>query len=166
MTASPSQAGANYVQALDRSAGIRVESAAWFTPGSTVTVVGYLGTKPSGEKYLYDAGLISDAPGAMPASMGAIAGNIGAVGLIGNGPGNVGLLMRAWGTVTTAASGFFTLNDGSLEGDGLKVDCSSAGNPPAAGSVVVVTGIVQLEGAAPSAATVLRPRSAGDIELK
>jgi uncharacterized lipoprotein YddW (UPF0748 family) len=167
VTANPSQAGANYVQAADRSAGIRVESAAWFTPGSTVTVVGYLGTKPSGEKYLYDAGLVSDAPGAMPASMGAIAGNIGAVGLTGgNGAGNAGLLMRTWGTVTTAGSGFFTLNDGSLEGDGLKVDCSSAGNPPAAGSVVVVTGIVQLDGTAPDAAPLLRPRFAGDVEIR
>lgn len=166
VTASTPQAGANYVQAPDRSAGIRAESGVAFTAGNTVTVVGYLGTKPSGERYLYDCGLTSDAAGTMPLSMGAYPGNLGARSLAGALPANVGLLMRAWGTVKSTGSGFFVLNDGSLAGDGLKVDCSSAGNPPAAGSVVMVTGIVQLDGTAPNAAALLRPRFAGDVEIR
>lgn len=168
VSASSAQAGANYVQAQDRSAGIRAESVEVFTPGRMVQLVGVLGTKPSGERYLGNCQRVSDVAALSPLrSMGVVPAEVGTfviepgVGELGN----TGLLMRTWGRVTTRGAAYITVNDGSLVGAGLKVDMTSAGTPPLAGAEVSVTGIAQLEVGATWPVVVLRPRFPEDIVL-
>lgn len=160
VTATGGQAGAPYVEAADRSAGVRVESADLFTPGHMVTVVGTLGTKPSGERFLSNAAIISDSPSTALVSLSANPKQ-----LPGPNSRNAGLLMRTWGTVTSSTANSFTINDGSLPNPGLTIDAASSGAPPSVGVFVTVTGILQLQGTVPSAVPVLRPRSASDVQV-
>lgn len=157
VTASNTQIGANYVQAPDRSAGIRAESATAFTPGHTVSIEGRLQTKPSGERFLADCAVLSSSASTPAISLGATNASLGA----GNpGMSNVGLLMRSWGTVVSHGVNQFMLDDGSGP---VKISTAGLGVAPALGTFVKVTGIVQLEGTAPNATPVLRPRAASDI---
>jgi len=160
VTAGSAEAGANYVQEAGRSAGLRVESDVSFTRDHFVNVEGVLGTKPSGERYLSDAMLTSDSPGVGAIPMGA---KCAAIGSPAEGLANVGLLMRTWGRVGVSMPGYFYINDGSLPGDGLRVETGTSGVWPSEGSVVSVSGVVQLSGAAPSAIPVLRVRDTGDL---
>jgi hypothetical protein len=159
VTATESQAGAVYVEQADRAAGMRVESLDSFTVGRRVSVTGYLGTKPSGERYIYGAQKAADTTGF---AMDGMMTNGRSVGTAGTN--NVGLLMTAAGRVSTGGVGYVYLNDGSLPGSGLKVITSSLTTPPANGSMAVITGIVQLEGSTPETAIpILRPRAQTDV---
>ncbi len=166
VTANSQQAGANYVQQQDRSAGIRVESTDVFTPGRMVQIVGVLGTKPTGERYLRDCQRVSDLEyagdirslGCRPAQVTWTSDEPASKGL-----GNIGLLMDTWGRVTICDTGYFALNDGSASGSGLKVIIPAAGTPPSLGAMVRVTGIAQLEAGPTGSIPVLVPRCPGDI---
>jgi len=162
VTADAASAGAVYVQQPDRSSGIRVETGSQATEGTLVTVEGTLATKPSGERFLQEAQILSPTPGTSAIPMGA---RCSAIGSSGVGPGNVGLLMRSWGRVTSAGEGFVTVNDGSLPGDGLKVTAPVGVMLPVTGTMVGVTGVVQLEGTAPGSRPVLRIRRASDVTV-
>ncbi len=162
VTASSAEAGDNYVESADRSAGIRAAAAFGFPTGQIIDVQGTLGTLPSGERYLSGASF-DQSYGSAP--LAAPIARISALGTFAPGRGleTVGLLMRAAGRVSSPGAAAFVLADGS---GSIKVDMASAGAPPPAGLFVGVTGIVQLEGSSPAAAIpVLRPRSAADIAL-
>ncbi len=162
VTADSSQAGANYIEAADRSSGVRVESQEAFSPGNSVVAAGILSTKPSGERFLAQAYLAQDGPGVMPLALHAQPAQLINSNAVGNGPRTTGLLMRTWGRVISTGAGYFTVNDGSLGGGGLKVDSRGAA-APAIGALVAVTGIVQLEGSLPDTSVLLRPRTSADI---
>lgn len=164
VTASIDQAGANYVEAIDRSAGIRAESFVAFKPGRKVSLTGTLGTKPSGERYLSNCTAVSDDLGTPIAALGAYPAKLGKIAEAGNPLTTVGMLMRTWGKITSHVPGSFTINDGSLAGNGLKIDSASSGIPYTDGTMVEVTGIVQLEGTSPTATVLMKPRSANDIK--
>jgi len=162
VTADAASAGAVYVQQPDRSSGIRVETGSQAAEGTLVAVEGTLATKPSGERFLQDALILSSASGAGAVPMGA---RCSAIGPHGTGPGNVGLLMRTWGRVVSAGPRFITIDDGSVAGGGLKVVAPVGVTLPATGSFAAVTGVVQLEGTAPASRPVLRARRASDITV-
>lgn len=154
------QTGAAYVEEIGRFAGLRIESTETFAVGDLITIKGTVGTKASGERYLYDVVSTSKTPSAAINSMATVAENIGTVK-----PGCVGMLMRVAGKVYAGGAGYVYINDGSLPGSGLKVITSSLTTPPAAGSFAGVTGVVQLQGATPAAAIpVLYPRSQADCQ--
>lgn len=163
VTASSAQVGANYVQAPDRSAGVRAEGPAVFAPGHLVSLEGTLGTKASGERYLYETLLLADAQGDPAAPLGARVAHLGMAPPGGAGLGNVGLLMRAWGRVGSVDSGSFTLDDGSAAGTTLKVILPPGASAPASEFAQVI-GVVQLQGASVPGVPVLAPRTAADIE--
>ena len=160
VTASASQSGAAYIEQSDRAAGVRVESLENLVVGHSVSLNGYVGTKASGERYIFGAKLTADSPAGELASMATTARSVGNVG-----PGNVGLLMRVCGRVTAGGTGYAYLNDGSLAGNGLRVVTTSLTTPPSVGSMAAITGIVQLSGASPATAIpVLWPRSQVDCQ--
>ncbi|MCC6485546.1 MAG: fibronectin type III domain-containing protein [Armatimonadetes bacterium] len=164
VTASSTQLGANYVEAADRSNGIRVESDSVFALGSRVTVAGVLSTKQSGERYIANGTLSSSVAGAELTSLGAKNAALGDLGGDSTGPGNVGMLMRTWGTVVSGGGTTFYLTDGSPTGD-LRVDLPTGVLPPVAGTQVEVTGIVRLQGNSPETATIrLKVRQASDVK--
>lgn len=162
VTATKAQVGAVYLESPDRSRGIRVESIDNFTIGNKVTVTGYMGTKLSGERYIWGATKSSDIASNPVESMAAAASSVGAVA-----PSNVGLLMRVAGKVKSAGTGFVILNDGSMPpGGGLKIITSSLTTPPAVDRYIAVTGVVQLEeGAMAPPTPVLWPRSQADLQV-
>lgn len=162
VTASSAEAGDNFVEAADRSAGIRAMAVYPFPSGQIVDVQGTLGTLPSGERYLSDTTIDQNyGPGALVAPIARIS----ALGTFppGRGLETVGLLMKTAGTVSSVGSGFFMLTDGSGT---IKVDTASSGSAPTVGALAEVTGIVYLEGSSPeSAVPVLRPRFGADVTL-
>lgn len=148
-----------YVEAEDRSSGIRVEAPdQGLELGAGVSVVGTVRTLGSGERVIGNAGVsvvggsCSIAPlgmnnralgggdffyqGGPPAS-----GQRGVHG--GAGANNIGLLVRTTGEVRSATSGLdggtIAIADGS--GGDLRVDLPRGCVPPPIGSYVVVTGI-------------------------
>lgn len=163
VTANSTQIGANYVEAVDRSNGIRVESASAFAVGNHVTVVGVLKTMASGERYIENGTLSANNSGAAIVSLGAKNAAIGDLGGDSTGPGNVGMLMRTWGTVVPGSGSTFYLTDGSPTGN-LRIDLPTGVIAPAAGAKVEVTGIVRLQGNSPGTATIrLKVRQGSDI---
>jgi hypothetical protein len=159
VSATESQVGAIYLEQDDRSAGVRIETMGSFTAGNKVAVTGYVGTKPSGERYLFDVKKTSDAASDGVEGMLSVAKSIGKIG-----PGNVGVLMRIAGKVSAGGTGYVYINDGSMPAPGLKVITSSLTTPPTAGQNAAFTGIVQLEGTTPAAAKpVVYSRSQADV---
>jgi hypothetical protein len=75
VTADAASAGAVYVQQPDRSSGIRVETGSQATEGTLVTVEGTLATKPSGERFLQEAQILSPTPGTSAIPMGQVFGH-------------------------------------------------------------------------------------------
>lgn len=162
VSATTSEAGANYVQDPGRASGLRCESSAAFPRGHRVMVQGTLATKASGERYLQGAIITADAASSDAVSLGAKNGSLGLLTLDGAGPGNVGLLVRTWGRVQSQQAGYFILNDGS-SGAGIKVSTASLTGPLPVTQIIQVTGVVQLEGSAPNGTLLLRPRSSADV---
>lgn len=160
VTAHPVDAGAHYVEAKDRAAGIRVESEDFLLRGTEVKVQGRLATKPSGERYLADATFPEQT------FLGPLNAMFARNSWLGNPSeqlATVGLLMRTSGKVTSAGEGFIVISDGSSS-SGLKVDTSTAPAAYAAGQTLTITGIVQLEGSSPETASVLlRARDSADV---
>ncbi|MGQ9806939.1 MAG: hypothetical protein ACUVSM_03055 [Armatimonadota bacterium] len=160
-----------YIQAEDRSAGIRVSLAspalAEVPVGARVEVTGTLGTV-SWEKALLSAGLRVESYGASPEPLGVSNRTCAGPGL-----SNAGLLVRTWGRVTARGTGFFYVDDGS----GL-LDGSSTGGIPnrgirvagdagavAGGQMVQVTGISSVFLTSGELRPLIRTRSAQDIAV-
>ncbi len=169
--ATAAQTGAYYVQSLQRVCGLRVETTDSALVGEKVTVTGTLRTKPSGERYLENAHIESRVASSAPEPIYACAAELGGSGLglckgiPGSvGPYNAGMLMRISGKVRNYGSGCIYVNDGSVDGEGIKVDTSALSTVPVVGSTVGITGIVTLEGTAGSASVVLKPRNSADVQ--
>ena len=163
VTSSSVQTGGNYVQAIDRSAGIRVEGATPMTPFNVVNIEGTLATTPSGERMISQATYQVISTGVIPREINARPSEIGPFIAAGNGPGNLGLLMRTFGKVTDRGTGFIYVNDGSLPGKGLRVNMTRGGTLPNLGQFVRIRGVVTLEGTGQNVESVIRPRSTSDV---
>lgn len=160
VTATSAQIGANYVEESDRTSGIRVESLDTFEIGRVVTLSGYLGTRSTGERYIYGARKLLDVAGDPVRSMATRVSDVGGVT-----PSKIGLLMRVAGRVTLTGEDYFFINDGSVSGSGLRVQSNSLSTPPAADEFVAVTGIIELVGTAPNGRVAIRPRQQSDVRV-
>ena len=179
-----------YLEADDRSSGIRVEKTAHGLTANNVraNVAGTLRTNLDGERYIEasaadPAGAGTVKPLAMPnKSIGGgdfhyAAGppKSGQQGVTdGTGLNNIGLLVKVWGRVTASGTdpragiAWLYVNDGSNVKDGtgiIGVYCEGAFgiNPPAVGSYAVVTGVSGCELYGGNLVTVLRVRDQDDI---
>ncbi len=154
--------GAFYVEAANRSAGIRVSTDKVVPEGAQVTVAGALGTL-NGERQITASDVFVESTGnELPDPLGTV-GRSFKVGL-----DNTGLLVRVWGTITATpeGSGYFYVDDGSNLQDGSgNIGIKVCGTPPAdpVGKRVSVTGIsgAELEGETPI--PVIRTRRAEDV---
>lgn len=172
-TASKASAGDYYVESTDRTNGLRVSTSDTMAVGDKVTVVGNILTRNSGERYLANAAVLSRSASVPIKPLGARAVALGGSGLgpycasvPGTiGPYNVGLLMRICGTVKSSGSGYIYINDGSLPGDGVKVNTTSLTSPPTVGQRAAVTGVVQLQLTGGVATVILRPRNDLDVSV-
>ena len=164
-----------YVEESDRSMGIRVtpvEMPAGLAAGKTVDVGGTMATNSDGERHIVGASVYLNGTGSvdpLALSNKAIGGGdwlydpgsgAGQQGLreyrfvkeLGqrvivdvSGLNNIGSLVRSWGKVTYAGTGYYYIDDGSgLDDDsghiGVKVEATGLTIPPE-NSYVVVTGI-------------------------
>jgi len=170
-TASPGHIGDYYIETEDRISGIRVETENTMSLADRATVIGTMNTDASGERYLDDAVVQTRVFGGVlkplacrMAGMGGASPGPHCAGVPGTyGPYNVGVLVRCAGEVTAAGTGYIFVNDGSLPGYGVKVDTSKMSTPPGVGDIVGATGILQLEGVAPSPTVFVRPRGSSEV---
>ena len=172
-----------YVEADDRSSGLRVEKAGHgLQPGMRADVTGVVLTNSSGERYIFGVTAIANGTGDVkplalnnralgggdwrydPATGAGQRGVTGAVGL-----NNIGLLVKTCGRVTVASSSgmWFIIVDGSVpEGSSRlppKVLTPPGVSLPLVQSFVTVTGVSSCEPSGPDLRSVILPRSAGDI---
>ena len=114
-----------YVEARDRSSGLRVEKADHgLAPGMGVDVAGLMKTNSDGERYIEADAVHADGSGSIdPLELinrslggGDHPGQQGALGA--SGLNNIGLLISTTGKVTYAETGFFYVDDGSALDDG------------------------------------------------
>lgn len=156
ITAVPSEAGAYYAETEDRTLGIRVSSTDVVPVGRKVTVRGQLATdSQTGERSLAGASLVNPVAAAQPEPLLMLPRSVGggALGLIpavpgSQGPHNTGLAVKVVGEVTVRDPGgaYVYINDGSMPGDGLRVNTSSVSSSlvPNVGEVVSLSGISSL----------------------
>ena len=153
-----------YVEAADRSAGMRVNplqgQVAGLERGSTVNVIGTLNTLASGERQISAPVVILAGKLTEPAALGmpsysvgggdfGIPPGTGQYGVTGGtGLNNVGLLVSTWGVVKFSSNGYFAMTDGSLGDNQLAVLVYVAtdrlSSTPATGRFVCVTGLSSL----------------------
>lgn len=142
-----------YVQDLDRTSGMRVESTVSVEPNQQVLVYGVLATS-NGERRLTDCRVVTGDPGQAVKPLGVKTGSAGGQTLNAYTPGvqggvglyNVGLLVRTVGRVTAVTSDGFYVDDGCKLSDGsgnlgLKVWTGTSGSATV-NAWVKVTGIV------------------------
>lgn len=153
ITATPAEAGAYYAETEDRTQGIRIESTDSIAAGTKVTVRGTLKIDPqTNERSLISASFTSPSSSSEPESVYMACKNVGgdALGSIPAVPGslglhNTGLVIRVAGKVTVKepSGSYVYVNDGSLPGDGIKVDTShvSASLVPNANTNAAFTGV-------------------------
>ena len=178
VTATSTQVGAYYVENLDRSCGIRVESTDAANIGDVVTVFGGIATNANGERAVKNATMPSVTPGTALRPLGMTCKTVGGADLLydgttgqqgvedGYGPNNIGELVCVWGRVSAVETepGIFSwfINDGSLRCHGLKIDLAGL-TPPEDGSYAAVTGISTCEKPELTLTRLLKPRSQSDI---
>ncbi len=178
--ADPSGKNWVYVEAADRTAGIRVKTDKTFTVNQTVGVSGTIQTDTTtGERYIEadsgspeaDGGTLSIAAIGMRNKWlgGQATGHELAI-KDGFGLYNVGLLVQTWGRVTYVNSGahYFYINDGSRLEDGsgyigVRVIVPTGVNLPAVGNFVKVKGISGAIKIGAFYVRALRARSQSDI---
>ncbi|MDH7480800.1 MAG: hypothetical protein QHH26_02340 [Armatimonadota bacterium] len=133
-------AGEVYIQEENRSSGICVRTtASSVSEGDRVAVIGTLGIE-NNDCFIDNARIYKMSAGLPPKPLGMPNSRVGnSAGL-----SNAGLLITTWGRVTSTGDGYFFLNDGSLDGLGLKVRCAGL-TSPAEGQYVIVTGIASFE---------------------
>lgn len=155
-----------YMQEPDRTSGIRVVSSSTAAePGTTVNVIGAVGTLPTGEKQIV-ARVVGVSGQAKAEPLGIGSRHLGgtaepnAPGVYGGiGPNNLGLVVRACGKLTHVGTGFVYIDDGSGLTDGsgqvgVKVVLNGV-NPPGVNQFVAVTGVSGVESIAGSNARVI-----------
>ncbi|MCE5315138.1 MAG: carboxypeptidase regulatory-like domain-containing protein [Armatimonadota bacterium] len=138
--------GSYYVEAEDRASGIKVLNGSAVSVGSIVTgLTGTLKTDANGERYIDVASMtVGDIE-----EIGALAMNNKAVGgkdiTSGSGAGNVGLLVRVWGTITDRTQTGYILIDDGADSD-IKVSLANVSKTLDSGTTfVTVTGICSVE---------------------
>jgi len=153
-----------FVQESERTCGIKVTTSLsafpLLSPGQSCTVAGALASS-SDVREISDAVVAAGATGPAPRPLGLgnrmlggadyfylpgppASGQKGAASPFG--PNNVGLLVKAWGSVTDAPSGgVFHLSDGS-GGPGLRVKLASGVSAPGQGTFAALTGIAEPDG--------------------
>ena len=145
-----------YAQMPDRTAGIRVNRLGHTcTVGSTVNMTGRVRTNASGERYL-DADSVAKIGSAAVRPVAVNGCSIRGCGLC-----CTGLLVRAWGAVTSAdpAAGSCDLRCGNSI---VKVACP-AGSVPPVGSYVTVTGACSCERQGAATIPLILTRSSNDL---
>ncbi|MEN6416372.1 MAG: hypothetical protein ABFD49_07530, partial [Armatimonadota bacterium] len=143
--------GSYYLENENRTFGIGVIGGT-VSAGDRVTVQGMLTTASNGERILIYASILMQRTGQTLGSLGmtnkSLGGGAGAYqpSITGaSGTNNVGLLVKVWGTVSSASSAdnTFLLDDGS--GVYVKVAMPSDLQVPSDGAFVCVTGISSCE---------------------
>lgn len=143
-----------YVEAPDRSSGIRVNTSQTFMVGTMVDVEGIIYTDPdTSERYIVATPTYPRATRAAecPTPVGLKISDVGGgdfgyqAGVTGGrGVNNIGLLVKVWGKVTTTGPNWFSIVDGS--GVELNVVCPTLYPPPVArDNYYSVTGISSCE---------------------
>lgn len=180
-------AGYFYIQADDRSSGIRVDKYLHTAAaGMRVDIGGTLKTNTFGERYILAASVAqSEPPGNTGTShplqlvVGRVGGGswnyspdtgAGQVGITGNiHLNNVGLLVTTAGEVTYSPSGtYFVISDGSRVTDvsgyqGIRATIPTGVTKPAVGKHAIVTGICALIKSGTQYYPMIRVRSQADI---
>lgn len=168
-----------YIESDDRSSGIRVDKADHdLAAGMRTHVIGSVATNSDGERYILATDAIQTGNGAIaPLGMSNITLGSGQFGLQkgvlgGHGLNNIGLLIKTWGKVTYAESGFFYLDDGSCLNDGSgHIGVKVYGAVPveegedAVGKFVSVTGISSCEKPGADIVRIIRTHNAGDVVI-
>jgi hypothetical protein len=130
-----------YVQAVNRSAGIRIDnpSALGLVEVNLVTITGKLSTR-DGERILVNCSLVSSTTGSAPNPV-----FVSSRSLKQSGP--TGLLVRAAGYVTSVSNdGTFQMYDGGT----IVGKCAGDVATPIPNSFVVITGISSTDGGSPA----------------
>ncbi|HUV05365.1 MAG TPA: hypothetical protein VMX94_09685 [Armatimonadota bacterium] len=154
--------GAFYIEAADRSAGIRVATSQTVREGDRATVSGSLATL-NGERRINAMNVaIVSSGNTLPGPLGMIQGSFG------TGLDSTGLLMKLWGRVTAApsGSGYFYLDDGSaLNDDSAYTGIRILGAPPndPGSKYLAVIGIAGVEMLGSWPIRAIRTRRAADI---
>ena len=162
-----------YIEAADRSSGIRVESVGHgFIEDDTVYVKGYLRTNSHDERYIEPVTITPTGSGditplGMPNrsigggdSLDSVTG-FGQRGVLGGfGLNNIGLLVTTWGAFTKLDNSTFTVDDGSGP---VKCIVPAGVTLDPAWTYVAVTGISSCEQDGGVLHRLLRVRSAADI---
>jgi len=162
ITAVPGEAGAYYAENADRTEGIRIVSSQTVDVGTRVGVTGTLTTDPqTHERYIAGAAFISTSADSEPRPLFMQCKNVGGaafgtkvLAVPGSvGPHNTGLAVRIAGKVMAkdpGGSAYIWVNDGSISGNGIKVDTShlSSTDVPNVNDDVAVSGVssVYLDG--------------------
>ena len=159
-----------YIEAQDRSAGIRVALASHgMLLGNLVKVVGTMATNSDGERYVQASAppTLSGSGSVAPLGMnnrwigGGPSGlQAGVVG--GQGVNSIGLLVRATGRAASVGSGDFRIDDGSTTGS-VRVLLPPGVSPPAENTTVVVDAVVSMEKLGDGFHPLLLARRAEDI---
>jgi hypothetical protein len=162
-----------YVEATDRSAGIKVTGAV-AAEGAQVNVTGVIRTGDNGERYI-DASQVTEIGTASAEPLGAItralfcgdfaydkATGAGQQGMAhGAGLNLVGMLVRSAGQVASVEAGSFHLSDGFATS--VRVMLPPGVTAPSSGAAVSVTGVLTTEKNGTNLYPVLRPRRSTDI---
>lgn len=156
--------GAFYIEAADRSAGIRVATSQTVCEGDKAIVSGNLAAI-NGERQINatDVAVVSSG-NTLPDPLGMVQASFKA------GLDRTGLLVKLWGCVTAApfGGGYFYLDDGSVLEDGSTyTGIRILGAPPAdaAKKYLAVTGILGAEMPGSSPIRAIRTRRAADIAV-
>lgn len=165
-----------YVEAADRSAGIKVTGGA-ADEGDQVNVTGLIRTGDNGERYI-DASQVTKIGTAVVEPLGATtralfcadysydkatgAGQQGMAG--GAGLNVVGMLVRTAGQVTSVEAGSFHLSEDPARS--VKVMLPPGVAAPSPGATVSVTGVLSTGKIGGSLYPVLRPRRSADIKTE
>ncbi len=162
-----------YVQEENRTSGVKIVpnvNVDGVVAGSLITATGVLLTDAAGQRYI-EADSVQFAPGLEPKSVGVNNRGFATIDT---------LLTTVWGNVTavdTTGHQYFYVDDGSMLTDGsgnvgLRIDVSKVAEPAAiqslmdsltTGKTISVTGIAGREVVGEGTASVVRPRSASDI---
>lgn len=155
-----------YIEEQNRSSGIRVVATTitgTLARGKTIEVTGKMATTAAGERYIDQATVVASGTPSLLGPLGMINKTMGGLNVGnpplgqygvpgGSGMNNIGLLVRAWGNVTSFGNGYVIIDDGS--GVSLRVDTTAAPTTPTSG-YVTVTGVSSLYGTAGSAERLL-----------
>lgn len=172
-----------YIESDDRSSGIRVSKPSHgIQTGMRVDVAGKLKTYDDGERYIEAAEVVQNGNGSVkPVALAQwtlgggdweldLSAHTGQAGVAnGIGLNNIGLLVTICGKVTASGIGWFYVDDGSniMDGSGcvgVYVECPGV-TPPAAGSMVAVTGISSCDRYLGQIANTLLPRGQDDVVI-